>query len=340
MERKLASIQRVSELFPIPGADNIEGCRILGWECVVKKGELLPGQLCVYFEVDSVLPEKPEFEFLKNRAYRIKTIKLRGQIAQGLALPLDSIKYTDLSGFSEDDDVTDILGVVKYEIPERDIPAQLRGKVKGYFPTFLKKTDEIRIQAVPKVLERHAGKRFYYTEKLDGSSFTVYVKDGIFGVCSRNLDIARDSEFPELIVNAFWKAAIKLDLERKMLSLGKNVALQGELIGPGIQQNKYKLTDFDVYFFNVWDIDNHKFYDYEDFKSLIESLGEKTVPILGEIYLNFTVKELVQLSIGKSVLYEVQREGIVFRPIKETVDVKIGRLSFKVINPQFLLKYE
>ena len=346
MERKLASIQKIVSLAPIENADQIDVCTVLGWHVVVKKGECSVGQLVCLFEIDSVLPiDKQEFSFLAKTKGRIKTIKLRGQVSQGLVVPLDQIKFVDLKNLEEDTDITDLLGVVKYEIPEHEIAANLRGKVKGNFPGFLRKTDEIRIQAVPGVLLRHKGKRFYYSEKLDGSSCTVYLKsdfrlsEDVFGVCSRNLDICRDADFGGDIKNAFWKTVVALDIESKMRSLGRNLAFQGELIGPGVQKNKYGLTELDIRFFNVFDIDGQYFLNFDEFVKTIEGIGLKTVPILGQIDLDHTVDQLVEMSKANSVLANVKREGIIFRPIIEDTDQKIGRLSFKVINPEFLLKY-
>lgn len=343
MERKLASIQKVISLSPIENADNIEVCNVLGWHCVVKKGEVKPDDLVVYFEVDSILPKQPEFEFLAARNYRIKTIRLRKQISQGLVFPISEIKFVDLSSFKEDDDVTEILQVQKYELPEERLPgANLRGKVKGNFPSFLKKTDETRIQSIPKILEKYRGQKFFYTEKLDGSSATFYLRDNEFGVCSRNLDLKKDSESPEEIHNAFWKAAIAHDIEGHMRLLNRdNISIQGELIGPGIQKNKYNLKEFDLRFYNVWDIEAHAYIPtFQDFIDVIAKMELKTVPIMGDITLNHTVDELVEMSKGKSVLYDVYREGFVFRPEKEQHDDKLGRLSFKVINPLFLLKFD
>ncbi len=339
MDRKLASIQKVVGLAPIINADNIEVATVLGWHCVVKKGECQIGDKILYCEVDSLLPvDKPEFAFLAKTKGRIKTIKLRGQISQGLVMPLNQITFVDLSDKVEGEDVTELLGVVKYEIPEHEIAANLRGKVKGNFPGFLRKTDEIRIQSVPDVLVRHKGKRFYYSEKIDGSSCTVYLKDDCFGVCSRNLDILREADFRDM-KNAFWKTVVALGVEEKIRGLGRNISFRGELVGPGIQKNKYGLSELDIFFFNVFDIDGQFFLNYEEFVKTVESVGLKTVPILGELDLNHTVDELVEMSKAQSVLANIKREGIIFRPVVEDRDPDLGRLSFKVINPEFLLKY-
>lgn len=89
--RKLASIQKIIGLEPIEGADNIMKAKVLGWELVIKKGEYAVGDFCIYCEIDSVLPNKPEFEFLKSKNFRIRTIRLRGQISQGICFPLSML---------------------------------------------------------------------------------------------------------------------------------------------------------------------------------------------------------------------------------------------------------
>jgi len=344
--RKMASIQRVVETFPIEGADAIEGCQVLGWKCVIKKGELKAGDLCVYFEIDSLLPQREEFEFLKSKHYRIKTIKLKGQVSQGLAIPLDQITYVDLSSFTEDDDVTEVLGVYKYE---EVLPACLRGKVAGKFPGFLQKTDEERIQGCLSLLEKNAGRIVYATEKLDGSSFSAYLKDDIsaegyeaddpikkFGVCSRNLELKTDDDYftGGDIKNTFWKVSRDENIEYKLRKYGKNIAVQGEIVGPGIQKNKYYLQKIKLYVFNVFNIDTCSFYNLFEMKRFCKDLGFDMVPVVDEFVLDHTVDDLVQMSKGKSILCpKSKREGLIIR----TIDGE--RVSFKVINPEFLLKY-
>jgi RNA ligase (TIGR02306 family) len=329
LERKLVSVQRILSLTPIPNADKIEKAQILGWELVVKKDEFKVGETCVYCEVDSILPERSEFEFLRERKFRIKTIKMKGQVSQGIAFPLSILPE---SIYNEGDDVTEILGVKKWE---PYVPAQLRGQIKGNFPSFLHKTDEIRIQTVPDVLERHKGKEFYVSEKLDGSSMSAYFNEGTFGVCSRNLDLKETEE------NAFWKMARSLDLENKFKQLGYNVAIQGELIGNGIQKNKYQYSKVELRVFNVFNIDSQKYLDYMEFLEVTRDLGLLTVPIVEcSLTLNHTVSDLVNYSSGNSILcLSTIREGLVFRPRQESYDSELGRLSFKAINPEFLLKY-
>ncbi|MFK7932768.1 MAG: RNA ligase (ATP) [Saprospiraceae bacterium] len=194
--RKLASIQRIKALAPIPNADAIVRATVLGWQLVVRKDEFQVGDLCVYIEIDSVLPPRPEFEPIRQRTNRIKTIRLRGQISQGICFPLSILPVG--TPIEEDLDVTEILNITKYEPP---IPAQLAGTMKGNFPSFIPKTEETRVQVLANLLEKYAGEMCFVTEKLDGSSVTYYLNNDEFGVCSRNLDLLETES------NSFWKVA-------------------------------------------------------------------------------------------------------------------------------------
>ncbi len=352
--RKLASIQIIKDLKPIPGADKIEVVQVMGWKVVVGKGEFQKDSLCVFCEIDSVLPERPEFEFLRKYNFRVRTMKLKGQISQGLCLPLSVLPTNGTYGV--DTDVTDLLGIKKYEMP---IPAQLVGEMKGSFPNFIPKTDEIRVQILQELLDKYAGMKCYVTEKLDGSSGSFFFNNGEFGVCSRNLQLKlqnkpnwfnkmlitmRLKKQPKKLSNTLLKFAEKLQLEKKLKSLKRNIALQGEVIGEGIQKNRYGLKGQQVYFFNAWDIDKQEYLNFWDFISLLEDpygLHLPIVPLERFIDLPNDMSKLIEMSQGKSALNEnTLREGIVVRPIKEIRDEKFGRVSFKVINPEFLLKYE
>jgi len=334
--RKLATIQKIKDLQPIPNADRIERATVLGWHVVVKKGDFQVGDYCVYCEVDSLLPEKPEFEFLRARKFRIKTVRLRKQISQGIAFPISILNGYEGVEIKEGADVADLIGVKKYEPPR---PITMGGNVKGAFPGFIPKTDEMRIQSVPDVLTRseNRGQRCYVTEKVDGTSATYYLKDGEFGVCSRNLEL-RESEN-----NIHWIAARKYDIETRLRNVDQNAALQAEIIGPKIQANKYALTEPRLMVFNLFDIDRYAYVDYEDFVAFVGKLGLETPPILRDDYIlgEDDVDGLVQLSQGESILNpKIPREGIVVRSVVESRDPEIGRLSFKVVNPEFLLKFE
>lgn len=335
--RKLASIQKIKSLEPIEGADAIEKATVLGWQLVVKKGEYKVGDLAVYCEIDSLLPDRPEFEFLKPRGMRIRTIRLRGQVSQGICFPLTILP--DHIHPEEDLDVTESLGIIKYEPP---IPAYLSGKVKGKFPSFIPKTDETRVQILQKVLDKYQGVSCYVSEKLDGSSATYFLKDNEFGVCSRNMELYEDDE------NSFWKVARELNIEEKLRSLNKNIAIQGELIGEGIQDNKLRLRGQTVRIFNAFDIDRFEYYPYQEFLDLMVKLDLPIVPIMEADYkLENNIEAIVKKATVKSLICkDVWAEGIVIRPHLEKMDLLLsiesfntGRVSFKAINPEFLIKY-
>jgi hypothetical protein len=369
--RTLATIQKISALSPIAGADAIETAQVLGWQVVVKKGEFQVGSLVIYCEIDSIMPEREEFEFLRPRKFKIKTLKLRGQISQGICFPLSILPEGFAGEIKEGTDCTDALGVTKYEPPTPQflqnkqatrlifpkwMPSFMIHFLRQYFPgfcerfrkeigaktwpQFLTKTDETRVQILQPLLDKYAGTECFIAEKLDGSSVTYFVKDGKFGVCSRNLELPFDEN------NGFWKGAIMYGIEEKLLSFGKDIAIQGELIGEGIQGNKYELKGLDVYFYQAFNIKSQNYYGYQTFTALLKLLGLKQVPVLNISYvLADKIEDLVSLSVGKSVLNQkAQREGIVIRPLQEIYDYDFkslvsGRLSFKVINPEFLLKY-
>lgn len=335
--RKLASIQKIKALEPIENADAIEKATVLGWQLVVKKGDFRIGDLVVYCEVDCLMPDQPVFEFLKPRGLRVRTIRLRGQISQGICFPL-SILPADFE-ITEDTDCTEVLGIVKYEPP---MPACLAGIAKGRFPSFIPKTDETRVQVLQHMLDKYKGTKCYVTEKVDGSSGTYFINKGEFGVCSRNLELLEDEE------NSFWKFAHEKDIENKLRSLNGNYAIQGELVGEGIQGNKLKLRGQTMLFFNAFDIDRFEYLRFEQFFNLMNQLELQTVPIVSTDYeLENDINSIIKKATIKSkILPDVWAEGIVIRPLNEisysllsneTLDS--GRLSFKAINPEFLLKF-
>ncbi|MBU0489029.1 MAG: RNA ligase (ATP) [Bacteroidetes bacterium] len=335
--RKLASIQRIKALDPIEGADAIERATVLGWQLVVKKDEFKVGDLVIYCEIDCLMPAKPEFEFLKPRGMRIRTIRLRGQISQGICFPL-SFLPADFE-IAEDADCTEVLGITKYEPP---IPACLAGKVKGKFPSFIPKTDETRVQVLQMLLDKYKGEKCYVTEKVDGSSGTFYLRDDEFGVCSRNLELLEDDE------NSFWKVAREMDIENKLRSTGKNIAIQGELIGEGVQSNKLRLRGQTVRFFNAFDIDKFEYFQFDQFYELMSRLNFPMVPVITTEYiLENDIDAIIKMAVRKSeICQDVWAEGIVIRPLSEKIDLILsnenfnnGRVSFKAINPEFLLKY-
>lgn len=401
MERKLATIQIISELRPIEGADKIEVALMegLGWECVVKKDEFRVGDKVIYVEVDSVLPEKPEYEFLRERKFRVRAIKLRKQVSMGLILPL----YPTLPEFVNNkkqiydvgEDYSEYLGITKYLSPsEREELEQqerklandknrlrkfmmryswfrrlfLYRKQKKGWPYWVTKTDEIRCQNLDyqQVLKDFGDKEVYVTEKIDYQSVTftgklvprfngwlgkLIPKKYQFVVCSRNMTTNDKNSL-------YWKIAKKYNIEQ-ILRENPTLTIQGEQGDTKVQGNKYGLTEPTMWVFNVIDHEKNYHYDYFEMSNFCVNNGlnwvplvwfkvqnivdsnnihwknKKSFPKLSE--LGSTVQELVEFSKGKSVINpKVEREGIVVRCIENGKKL----LSFKAINPQFLLKYD
>lgn len=343
IKRKLATIQMISEINTIPNADLIECAKVLGWNVVIKKSENYKvGDKIIYCEIDSLFPKEERYKFLENHNYRIRTQNFRGQISQGLILPLSILPKNN---YEIGDDVTDILHITKYEEP---IPTELFGKVKKGYSAYLPKSDETRVQLLQEILTQYKGLFCFGTEKVDGtsSSFTLEINENSeneFNVYGHNYCFFEDSK------NVFWiiakKYKIKNILEDYFIKTGLHIAIQGEIIGYNIQKNKYNLktNEFDLYVFNVWDIDNQRYFDFNEFVNFCNLYQLKTVPIIyAKFQLIDDIDKLVELSKGFSVINpKTKREGIVWRPLIEIPNIyNLGRLSFKVINPEFLLKYK
>ncbi len=413
--RKLASIRKIAKVEPIPKADRIVKITVDGWELVTQKSNgFVPGDLVVYFEVDSFLPIEEKFSFLEpykkvmdgKEGYRLKTIKLRGQVSQGLVLPMADLFEVDDGGafewcedeshadgkykryFREGDDVTEDLGVTKYEKPEVSTHhANSDGsRSRGNFPSFIPKTDQDRVQNclerikmwifmgesnVTEVTEpdmiyalnegrvmntidsyyfksgelwfhNHrlrndeetvlARSMFEVSLKLDGSSITVYHNDQSYGVCSRNLELKRD------MASAFWATTNGLYIIPDMIEDGRNVAIQGELMGPGVQGNREKFTHTDIYAYDVYDIDLGRYMTPDERRDyLYGSLngGINHVPIFDDFQIRecTEVAELLAMADRASINHPVA-EGLVF---KSKVP---GGPSFKAINNKYLLDEE
>lgn len=335
--RNLATVAVINDVKAIEGADAICAYKVRNWWVVDRKDKYTVGQKVVYYEIDSLLPIKEEFEFLRKTSYkkmvdgvegfRLKTIKLRGQVSQGLIteLPAD----VDHNSVEEDFDLTEILGVIKYDPPT---PFSKSGDVRGSFPNFIPKTDEERIQNIkPTVFNSWKNVESYVTEKIDGSSITVYYNNGKFGVCSRNQELNLDPD------NSYVKAAMDLNLEVKMTELGKNLAIQGELHGFGIQGNNYKKAGRDIAFFTAFNIDTQQRLSFEEFMDITNKLGIITVPILNDNFTmsnSTTIEDIIGMADGDSNLHSnAKREGIVIRG-------KNNEFSVKSISNKWLIKHE
>lgn len=334
-ERAMATIRKIDAIDPIEGADQIEVATVGGWKVVVKKNEFEVNSLAVYLEIDSWVPnelapfltkgtEPREYNGVKGE--RLRTVKLRGQISQGLLLPLEPTCKNIESLLFEDLDVSVPLNVQKWERP---IPAQLAGQVRGNFPALVPKTDQERIQNLSKQFDKFMEDTWSVTEKLDGSSCTFYLDDeDQFHVCSRNLDLKEDEN------NSFWKTAKKYDIEGIMRRNSmQGMAIQGEMIGEGIQGNQYKVV-LDFYVYDMYNTKTGEYILPSQLKAACERLGLNHVPILAEgvTLVGSSIQTILSEAEGKSRLNGSEREGIVFK--SESVHDR----SFKAISNKWLLK--
>ena len=355
-ERKMATIRRIDGVKPIPDANAICAYQVGGWWVVDSIGKYQVGDLAVYCEVDSFIPTtiapfltKPDhypkvFEGVEGE--RLRTVRLRGQLSQGLLMPLTNIPgkpqvatwmtenlgadLSELVGM----DVSEYLGIKKYEAP---IPAQLAGEIKGMFPGFIPKTDQERIQNLKAELTewQRLGYTFERTEKLDGTSMTAFILDGVFSICSRNLELKPNPD------NSMFKAAADQNLMEILTLLNtlspRNLALQGELIGNGIQSNKYKYIGQEFRVFDIYDIDAKKYFTPEERKEFVTELNIKHVPVMASAFslVGLTIDDLLKMAEGKSVMGDItgpEREGDVYKCLEDP------SISFKVISNKFLLR--
>ena len=344
--RKLASIQRVKAVNPIPDADRLELVQVLGWKCVGGKGEFNVGDLVVYFEIDSFLPVCEEFEFLRKSSYknndfmgegfRLKTMKFRGEISQGLCLGIE--KLPKLQGMSLDEgmDVTEILGVREWEMPER---AGSGGTMIGDRPGYIPKTDETRIQSAPELLNEFKGLPYYITTKMDGSSHSIGVRDGEISFTGHNFTYKDDgkSAFVEYVKAAGIPEKMKSYAEEHGLS---TLVLQGEWCGEGIQKNRLKLKKPEWFVFTARADDKRT--DLATLKEICGCVGCQMVPVEeeGDDLLAKYPDEAALLARAEGVGYNgTIREGIVIRPVTPVHSYTLsGPLSIKVINNKYLMK--
>lgn len=359
-ERKLASIRVVNSVAPIANSDFLSVVHVDGWMVVAKRGEFNAGDRGVFFEIDSFLPVTERFEYLRKacfvthpelgEGFRLKTVKLRGQISQGLILPLS--EFPELpADIAEGTDVTAALGVRKYEVPEaqpgvwRAPSGAQAAKTFMPFPHFVRRTDQERIQNCFREIAAdpaRLGAKYEVTMKLDGTSTTIYMREGVFGVCSRNYQLrpAEEGE-PE---SPYWLIAQRMGLEERMRRVGRNVAVQGELLGPKIGVNREKLPDLKLFVFDVFDIDRQTYMAAPDRMEVLRALNEGMpeplqlahVPILEEampLTAFKTVDDFLQYADRPSLRHAIA-EGVVFKC------VAMPNLSFKAINNRYLLKCE
>lgn len=338
MTRKLVSLVRIDAIGPIEGADAIEVARVGGWEVVVKKGQFRPGEMAVYFEIDAFLPEgNAAWQFLLEKSSRLfegrrghvlRTLRLRGQLSQGLLLPTSAFGPL-VADAGAGSDLTEALGVLKYEPP---VPAELAGVARGAFPARVPKTDQQRIQNLAEELERwqRQAECWEVSEKLEGASCTFAWLEGELHVCSRNLDLLESTQ------NTLWRVAHEMHLVHSLRErFGvRNVALQGELVGRGVQGNLYGLRSQRFYLFDVYDVDAAQYLPGAARGALARELRLAHVPVVDPAFrmgANTTMAALLAMAEGASSLNSTRpREGLVFKHHS-------GQVSFKAISNRYLL---
>lgn len=354
--RKLASVQKILALDPIPGADRIEVATVLGWKVVVPKGRYNIDDLCIYVEVDSLIPvdvlkgqglwddEKGKGKLAGSEGNRLKTVRLRKQVSQGIIMGLDILEicwdyaYPE-NHVKEGQNVTDDLCIEKYEPP---IPPELAGQVRSSFPSYMKKTDSHRIQAWPGLIEEMQGRECYVTIKIDGTSSTFYnrfdptvdIERNRFGVCSRNMDLKPSD------TNTYWRMADKYNIESALINT--NMAVQAETYGPGIQKNRLGVPEHVIAAFDVFDIADYRYLDWDEFISFCGTYHLPMAPLVYTGVFKWTsVDELVDFASEQKYDNGAAAEGIVVRPLVEVrSEVLDSRMAFKVISPKFLLKHD
>lgn len=342
--RKLASIQIISNLEKHLNAEKLLIATILGWNVVCNISDNFKiGSKVVYFEIDSLLPSDKKYcEFMKDKKFHVKTVKLRGELSQGLALPLTILEEHNLSSnpddYQEGQNLTELLGVTKYENDADEKmpnPNSGNGKKVGSFPDHygFAKTDEPRIQSSPKILENFKGKPFYATLKYDGTSTTYCYdinKDEMF-ILSRNMRRPYDKS------DVYSKIYDIYNIESILKSEKGKYAIQGETYGPSIQKNLLEVKELQFAVFNVFDMEEKKYLDLKDALAFCSKHKLPFVDIIlkGDSF-NLSIEELKKLSKGNYKNTKNPREGLVFR-LMDSWNDKMIRSSFKIINDDYLL---
>lgn len=345
--RKLASIQRIWKIEPIEGADRIELAHVLGWQCVVNKGQFQPMDIGVYFEIDSFLPIRPEFEFMRATSYKksdvmgegfkLRTMRFRGEISQGLLLPLS--QFPQIPAEAEiGTDVTELLGVKKWEIEER---VTTGGTAIGTLPYDIPHTDETRVQEEPALIQAFAGLEYYISTKMDGSSHSIGIDENGFHVTGHNYEYKDDgaSSFYELVKARGYREKMEAFAKKENLT---TFTVQGELCAPGIQQNRLRLIKPEWYVFTIRE--NGKRVGLRRMLEICDLLGFEHVPI-EEVGMDLpskypTVEALLARADG-DYPKGGKKEGIVVRPTEPVFCQLISAsLSMKIVSNKYLLKNE
>jgi len=339
-DRILAQVVKILNIETIKNADQIELATVLDWQVIVKKDEFKIGDLGIYYSIGSVLPkDNPNTEFLQGKV--LKTKKIRGVISQGLLTPLSWAEYynIDINTLKENDDLTNTLKVKKWVEEEELNEYKNKDGTCGVFPEIIRKTRENRIQDCGKKLKELENKEVVITQKYDGTSTTFMKYNDNFIICGRNRSLLTKTKE----TFHYFEIEEKYNLKENMLKYGKNIAIQGETIGPKINKNRHKMKNLEFYVFNIFDIDKQYYLNWEEVEKISSILQLKIVPAIYKGIMKkewLSVKNLLELSDEQKYNNgdtPVFAEGIV---IKSNYGFGFPRTSFKVISNNYLIKHK
>ncbi|KAJ2905334.1 hypothetical protein MKZ38_005633 [Zalerion maritima] len=376
MPRRLVTVRPISAIEPISSTNKTKSfATVGGWRVVVQTGTFKVGDIVVFFEIDAFLPatddrfkkfEKRFFTFNTQLGFRVQTENPNPNIiSQGLIFPLKEFPeirnalntHTDFHGkpattewLKTEACFEDLLGVTKFEKPP-----PFDARALGQFPVaIIQKTDIQRIQSTSsnKIFEGWGNKVFQETTKMDGQSMTVFFvlkthpacallpgadgknvfENGRFGVCSKNQELKEESTSP------LWRTANRLGLGAQLSRLGKSVAVQGELVGHNINQNreKFPVNEHDFFVFGAWDVEKQRRVPPRQVEGLAQAIGAKHVPVVGYGILRDIAANPLELEarVPTQKGYNGQRrEGLVFKEVN-------GECQFKVIDKTYLLEHD
>lgn len=361
-DRKFASVQVITAMNPIDGYDKVEMATVLGWSCIVQKGQFKVGDRVIYIEVDSKMPPRKEYDFLEKRNWKVKTLKMCKTISQGLILPLDVLPdIWKKKKAKEGMDLTKDFGITHIDEEKEDtnvkksflerlwkrilwkfFKIKLKNKMSKTFPKHLvSKTDEPNVQTIGIELRKRLEDGCIVTEKLEGQSATYglqitrkwFMKAFKFIVCSHHV------LYPKKTNNNWWNVGLQFDIENKLIELYKRTGnlfiIQGEIIGTGIQRNIYKIAGFDFYVFNVKNLTTGETLNFADMLLLMNSIGLKVVPLLDRLrFGHYDLEDWLNYADGTSVINrKTRREGVVVRE-------ENGTFSFKCKSREYQLWFE
>lgn len=316
----LAVIGKIVTTQEIFGADMIHQvtahCGSAGtWQGVASKDIGSGAQVLVLLQ-DALLPQDQRWQFMERHNWRVRMARFKGAPSECVILPLAQFGLDGAPGTS----VANQLGVTKYEKP---IPASMGGDAVGAFPSFIPKTDEPNFQAVPELVEKMADGNWYAAEKADGTSCTAWVDwgDGLH-VCSRNWELR---EFTASgAQNMYWRAARKYGLER----LPYGVALQFEVVGPGIQGNPMGLKNLEARAFSLYDRRTRRYAPMNVLRAIAGSLDMPTARLIATEPRAYSPDELRELA---AIRYpnDAHAEGVVIRALDSSWSFKVINLAYK-----------